>query len=90
MAGHIEREAQYAKTQLTPAQRREYIRRLYNAKYTERRIAEIVGMSKTGVHWIIEDLKGKKRTTTRVTCEGCWEDFNKAELDHNGLCQNCR
>lgn len=85
-----DREAQYAATKLTPLQRREYIRRLYNAGYSERRIAEIVGLSKTGTHWIIEDLKGHKRTTSRGMCEGGWHDVPLADLDHSGLCPKCR
>jgi AraC-like DNA-binding protein len=91
MAGqHIEREARYAATKLTPLQRKEYIRRLYNAGYSESQIAKAVGLSKSGTHWIIQDLKGKPRVTTRVMCEGCWQDFPKTQLNDNGLCPDCR
>jgi hypothetical protein len=90
MAGHIDREARYAATGMTPVQVRARIAKLHNAGWSERRIAAATGYSKTGVHWIIQSLKGIPRTTSRGMCESCWDDCDLAILhEHDGLCLEC-
>jgi AraC-like DNA-binding protein len=89
MAIDREREARAAALGMTPTQLRARIRKLFNAGWSERRIAKAVGMSKTGVHWQIQALKGIPRTTSRSMCESCWDDWPLADLD-GGLCPECR
>jgi hypothetical protein len=75
---------------MTPPQRRAYVRKLVLRGFSERQIARVIGMSASGTHYLVSEIKGRPRVQTRTKmCEGCWDDFPAAELD-GGLCPECR
>jgi hypothetical protein len=92
MAGqHIEREARYEKTRMSPAKRDEMILALYRRGVSEAKIAARVGLSTGGTHYAIRRLTGRARVQVKwVTCESCWDEHLPEELDRNGLCVECR
>jgi FixJ family two-component response regulator len=87
---HLDREARAAITNMTPAQRKEYVRKLVLRGFTERQIARAIGMSNSGTHYLVSEIKGRPRSQERMTiCQGCWDDHKVSELD-GGLCVDCR
>jgi transcriptional regulator with XRE-family HTH domain len=88
---HIEREARYEATGLSPAQRKEYVRQLMNRGWSERQIASRLGIGASTAHYICAELKGRPRQSVSLRmCEGCWGDFPKDQLGPTGLCPECR
>jgi FixJ family two-component response regulator len=86
----LEREARAKLTGLTQTQRKEYVRRLVNAGYSERQIAKAIGMSTGGTHYLVAEIKGHKRQAVTVAmCEQCWEDKPLTQLNHDRICTEC-
>ena len=86
---HIEREARYALTKMTPVQRTDYVRRAVAASWSERQIARALGMAPSSIHYIVEAVKGRPhKTAQRAICAGCGRRFPVVQLD-DGLCQDC-
>ncbi len=90
--GHIEREARYTATGLSPAQRDERIWQLYHLGWSQRQIMKQVGMTQAGVSHALKRLKGiaRKRATYRMCAGECGDNYPIEQLDVHGLCGECR
>jgi hypothetical protein len=91
MAGqHIEREARWAQTGLSPVQRDERVWELKHKGYSYAQIGKHLGMSKSACKYIFDRLNGHPRQTASIDmCQECWRDFPKRELGAAGLCSEC-
>jgi rubredoxin len=91
MAGqHIEREARYVQTGLSPAERDKYVWEQHHRGVSFQKIGDHLGMSKSACKYIFDRLSGTPRQSVSLDmCEGCWQDFPKSQLDDN-LCPDCR
>jgi hypothetical protein len=93
MAGaHEEREALAARTGMTGYERDRLIASLDRKGWSQTRIAGYVGLTQSGVHRALRRLAGKPRSVSvgLDMCEGCWGDVRKDQLNHDGLCPQCR
>jgi hypothetical protein len=92
MAGqHIEREARFEQTGISPAQRETYVWEQHNRGVSYEKIGKRLGMSKSAVKYIFDRLSGHPRqpATASDMCQGCWSDFPKSKLNAAGLCDAC-
>ena len=92
MAGQkIDREARFALTGMTGVQRDQFV---WDARHRGLSYAQIgaqLGMAKSAVKYIFDRLNGHPRQTTPMdVCDGCWRDLPKAQLNRDGLCEECR
>jgi hypothetical protein len=94
MAGqHIEREARYNQTRLSPVERGQLMLELKARGWPLQKIADHpqIQMTKPGVHYALKRLTGQKRVqVTYDTCDGCWNSVDKKQLNIDGLCSECR
>jgi hypothetical protein len=90
MAGqHIEREARWAATGMTQAQRDKLIWEWHNRGVPYSKIGQHLGMSKSAVKYRFDALNGRPRQQRQVDmCQGCWDGFYRDQLT-NGLCPKC-
>jgi predicted transcriptional regulator len=70
---------------MSPVVRDEYVKRLAAAGYSVRKIAKAVGMSPTGVYYI---LKPRTELLKYQMCAGCGENARVGSLV-DGLCGFC-
>jgi rubredoxin len=91
MAGqHIERQARYAATGLTPAQRDQFIWEWHRAGKSFAQIGKHLGMSKSACKYIFDRLSGTPRVQKQsAMCQGCWDSFYRDQLNSDGLCPEC-
>jgi hypothetical protein len=91
MAGqHIEREARYAATGLTPAQRDQLIWTLHRRGVSYEKIGKRLGMSKSACKYIFDRLSGISRVQKQSDmCQGCWGSFSRDQLNRDSLCTEC-
>jgi hypothetical protein len=91
MAGqHIEREARYAQTRLTPVQRDKYIWEQHHRGVSYEKLGKQLGMSKSACKYIFDRLSGHPRQQRQSDmCQGCWRSFFRDELTA-GLCSECK
>jgi hypothetical protein len=90
MAGqHIEREARYEQTRLSPAQRDATVWDLKHRGYSYAQIGKRLGMSKSACKYIFDRLSGTPRIQKQsAMCQGCWRDVYRDQLT-NSLCPEC-
>jgi hypothetical protein len=91
MAGqHMEREARYAQTGLTPVQRDQVIWEWHRRGVSYAAIGKRLGMSKSACKYIYDRLDGKPRQQIRYRmCEECLRTFPKDQLTADRLCSEC-
>jgi predicted transcriptional regulator len=70
---------------ISPVVRDEYVKKMAAAGYSVRRIAKAVGMSPTGVYYI---LKPRTELLKYEVCDGCGENV-RVEAAIDGLCGFC-
>jgi transcriptional regulator with GAF, ATPase, and Fis domain len=88
---HIEREARYSTTGLSPVERDELIRTLANKGWNQSRIARKLGMTQPGVKYAIQRLQGQARNRAKYRMCGGWcgENFAMDQLNSDGFCSEC-
>jgi predicted nucleic acid-binding Zn ribbon protein len=90
--GHIERESRVTQTGVTELQRDQLILDLKRRGWPLQKIANHpqVRMTKPGVHYALKRLTGQKRVQIKLdTCQSCWGDFPKNQLNSDGWCSEC-